>query len=97
MTTLTYYVIRHKATGELMPLMMRGRGYSHWNPSTQNKVYAIEDTPRLLKSEKQAHKVISGWFHCPNAYDQDGDLMLGKMDGRRKEDLEVVPITIRMN
>jgi hypothetical protein len=51
-----------------------------------------------LKSEKQAHKVISGWFHCPNSRnDQDGDLMLGKMDGRRKEDLEVVPITIRMN
>lgn len=91
------YAIRHKTTGELMPLMKRNRGYSHWNPGTvkEIKVYAQTNIPRLLLTEAMAKRVISGWFNCPNSRnDSDGELTLGPMDNRQKEDLEIVKVVL---
>lgn len=94
---MTYYVIRHKLSGQLMPLMLRGRGYSHWNPNINKTVFSELPVPRLLNSRKQAERVISGWYNCPNSRnDTDGDMCLGPMDNRRKEDLEIIKVFIRV-
>lgn len=90
------YIIKHRATGKIMPLMKRNRGYSHWNPSIPDKtVYSQTEIPRLLLTRKQAERVIHGWYNCPNSRnDYDGDLCLGPMDNRKKEDLQIVKVII---
>lgn len=98
--TLLFFVIRHRATLKLMPLMKRGRGYSHWNPGRPDgeKVYAETNTPRLLTSRKQAENVIKMWVKFPNAHTHitestwmgDGDEVLDwKEDGRSADDLMI--------
>ncbi|MGH9977567.1 MAG: hypothetical protein ACRD8Z_17290 [Nitrososphaeraceae archaeon] len=98
-----YYVIKHKATGELMPLFERNRGYSWWNPSN-NKLdpKKIIGVPRLLKSRKQANQVINQWNAMPCAEyrgyttysgEYDYDIQINS-DGRKKDDLEVVEVII---
>ena len=101
---MIYYLIRHKATGEFMPELKRGRGYSHWNPSSENGINPKRYTgaPRLLPSIRMAKQCISQWNACPNAsfYSKQssfGDEDCGmdiKPDGRKKEDLEVVIVNI---
>lgn len=98
---ITLYGIRHKATGKLMPLFKKNRGYSHWNPgSTYTHELVAKDTgiPRLLKSLKQANAVIRLWYQNPNMERSfstypDGDeydYIQTRYDGRIKDDLEVV-------
>lgn len=99
--TYRYYVIRHKATNELMPEMKRGRGYTHWNPSIvsdkDKTVYELP-TPRLIDTRRRAARIIIQWSVNPNAYrgistnyygEQD-DIIDIKPDGRTKDDLEIV-------
>ena len=102
----TFYLIRHIATQQVMPLCRRNRGYSWWNPNRKDdkesrpKVLFLE-IPRLLKSEKQAKKVIAMWRAFPNgkhsfyqsSYDGEyNDSIDFKDDGRKKEDLEVIKV-----
>ena len=97
------YVIRHKATGQLMPEMKR-RGYSHWNPTTGVVPTNARATPRLLPSAVSATRCIAQWAANPNGfnsyqsrtwYDPDGDSFVdSKPDGRAKTDLEVVPMQL---
>lgn len=104
MSLFVLYGIRHKETSEFMPLMKRGRGYSHWNPSNleAHKIYARLDIPRLLISRKQALKVISSWFAGQNgkhtsyqSYSGEWDDIVDfKSDNRKKEDLEVVEVRV---
>lgn len=105
---MIYYAIRHKASGQLMPQMKRGRGYSHWNPSNpdpEKKVYAIMPTPRLIDTRKRAMACLAQWAAMPNAkYFGHTDFETGykeydlatKRDGRKKEDLEVVKVELRI-
>lgn len=97
-----YYVIRHRATGEIMPALDRNRGYSHWNPPKMPDDKKILGVPRILKSIKQANQVISQWNAMPNAQfggytnhlgEDDYDIRI-KPDGRKKEDLEVIEVLI---
>lgn len=101
---MTVYVIRHKATQQIMPLMKKNKGYSHWNPGreVQRKLIGRTDIPRILHSEKQAKQVIVMWKALPNGrmtfmqnthgeYEDDIDF---KDDGRRKDDLEIVPMEL---
>lgn len=90
-----------------MPQMKRGRGYSHWNPSRPEpqKIYAELNIPRIVKTHKQASKLIVAWACNPNAYrhftsngyldDADEDIGV-KPDGRTKNDLEVVKVELRI-
>lgn len=104
MTLFILYVIRHKESNTLMPLMKRGRGYSHWNPSNPNahKITVELNIPRFLSSRKQAKRVIDMWFSWPNGktsgyQSRDGewdDTVDTKTDNRKKEDLEVVEVRI---
>ena len=95
---MIYYMVRHKASGEFMPQMRRGKGYSHWNPTTGKLPVLAIGVPRLISSRRQASRIISQWNSMPNtAYypRQEGEYDLDfKADGRKKEDLEVVEVNI---
>lgn len=97
---MIYYAIRHIKTQQLMPEARHRRGYSHWNPDNDHTPWGIFlNTPRLLESKKQANKVIVGWFTMPNSknkyFGDDEDLDIND-DGRKKEDLEVIKIELRI-
>lgn len=105
MTINIYYIIRHKQTSELMPQMLRGRGYTHWNPNIpdRKKIVAELDIPRLMMSRKQAEKVIRHWVAMPNAQasgyqsstNEWVDDISTKEDGRKADDLEILEITLK--
>lgn len=99
---VTFYLIRHIATKQIMPLARRNRGYSHWNPDSDSIITKglFRNVPRLLESEKQAAQCIRQWFNYPNGrqtsyqthYGEWDDIVDFKPDGRKKEDLEIVKI-----
>ncbi|MEX0595467.1 MAG: hypothetical protein WD512_03125 [Candidatus Paceibacterota bacterium] len=102
---MIYYVIRHKATGELMHQCKRGKGYSWWNPSNpQSKIPVFLNIPRLFESSKQAQRAISQWKANPNgrrsisqSYSGEfDDIVDFKDDGRKKDDLEIRPLFTRL-
>lgn len=101
----TYYAIRHKETGELMPQGKKDRGYSHWNPSNkEHEFIGALSTPRLLDTRRRAAKCIASWAAFPNGdihtmtdWETGASEDVGvryERDGRKKEDLEVVEITL---
>lgn len=92
-----FYLIRHKATGQFMPQMKRGRGYTHWNPGNPEaqEIFGKLNIPRLVETLKKAKAIISCWNAMPNSKtDMDGDLVLGRIDNRKKEDLEIVIVNL---
>ncbi len=101
---MIYYMVRHKESGDYMPELRRGRGYTHWNPSTKSmpQMAKLIGVPRLLPSRRTAQRVIVQWAAMPNArysgytsYDGEDDYDISiKDDGRKKEDLEVVEVSI---
>ena len=104
---MTYYVIRHKATGELMPQSRRDRGYSHWNPNNPEHEFGLRlGVPRLIDTRRRAVRCIYAWAANPNGRrslsapsyytgEQD-DIVDIKPDGRKAEDLEVVEVEIHL-
>lgn len=106
---MIYYMIRHKATGEFMPELRRGRGYSYWNPSKEDTLNVfthrkLTGTPRLLPSRRTAHRAIVQWNAMPNArlmvnhsfFGEEDEKIDIKPDGRSKEDLEIVEVNIEV-
>ena len=100
---MTYYAIRHRATGQLMPQSRRNRGYSHWNPSADHKFDQALTVPRLLENERTAQRCIAQWAVCPNGkrsgyqsfYDGEWEETIDfKDDGRKRDDLEAVRLKI---
>ena len=102
-------MIRHKATGEFMPELDRTRGYSFWNPSREPTSQAFAKSkllgvPRLFPARRNAHRSIVQWNAHPNSkmigrqtYDGEWDEDLDtKPDGRSKDDLEVVEVSIEV-
>jgi hypothetical protein len=101
-------MIRHKATGEFMPELKRGRGYTHWNPGKVDTAYNLDKkligTPRLFNSYKHAANSITQWNALPNAYNGFKSGPFGTEeyqinitdDGRKKDDLEIVMINIEI-
>jgi hypothetical protein len=97
---MVYFLIRHKATGEYMPLAKR-KGYTHWNPGIPGKVFgASMGVPRLIDTRRKAARIIVMWASQPNlSYHhtdniwESHDLQI-KEDGRKKEDLEIVEVCI---
>lgn len=104
---MIYYMIRHKATGEFMPELRRGRGYTHWNPgkvdtATHLGRRKLLGVPRLFPSRGSAYRAIVQWNALPNAYNGFRTTYFGEEDfdtnitddGRKKDDLEVVEVDI---
>ena len=104
----TLYAIRHIATKQYMP-QLRGKGYSYWNPSSTNPINDIKGrknagVPRLFPSSLCAKRAITAWAYMPNARmtyrtgyfgEEDYDI-IDKPDGRKKEDLEIVEVRIKI-
>ena len=98
---MKFYAIRHKASGELMPEMAR-RGYSFWNPSCPQPLYGAKESIRLFKDKKRAERCITAWSiglqYKSRFYSMyDGiseEETISKDDGRKKDDLEVVKVTL---
>ncbi len=99
-----YFAIRHKASGELMPSAKRDRGYSHWNPSNPEHIFKkAEDSPRLISTRRKAARCIAMWATNPNGKETSHQGYYGeweadvifKPDGRTKEDLEIIEVTIK--
>jgi hypothetical protein len=98
MTTvpMKFYMIRHKRTGEFMPLLRR-HGYIFWNPdhpSTVDMSEMMTGVPRMLPSERTARQCIARWVSSHNQAvakkeASHSGIMLST-DGRKKDDLEIV-------
>ena len=93
------FVIRHRVTGELMPLLDRNRGYSHWNPThPEHEHKSSLGVPRIFKAKADAVRAIGMWNACPNAtmsysrgYFGEEDYGLDiHPDDRNRDDLEVL-------
>lgn len=103
---MIYYMIRHITTGEFMPELRRGKGYTHWNPAkvdtAENLKRKLIGTPRLFPSRKVATRCIVQWYSMPNSKEKSSQNFYGEVDifttstpdGRKKEDLEVVEVNI---
>ncbi len=102
---MIFYAIRHIKSNELFPEVNTRGGYSHWNPDNPNMPKEIfKGVPRLFDTRRRAKKCIVEWFNCQNGRrhfftssfgEQDEDVTY-KPDGRTKEDLEVVEITLEV-
>jgi len=104
---MIYYVIRHKASGELMPQAKKDRGYSHWNPShLEHKFLSSLGVPRLIDTRRKATACIVQWAANPNVeryfindwetgHSEEAGLR-DKDDGRTKDDLEVLKINLQI-
>lgn len=105
---MTYFMIRHKPTGEFMPELREGRGYSHWNPSKAGTTTYLRTktlgVPRLFPDSRKAKLAIIRWIELPNAHHRkyqsaNGDWVESVQttnDGREIEDLEVVEVNIEI-
>jgi len=106
---MIYFMIRHKTTGEFMPELVKGRGYSFWNPTREDTLNIftkkkLTGCPRIFASRRKAHRSIVQWNAMPNSRwhttvsfegheDEAVDI---KPDGRSKDDLEVVEVNIEV-
>ena len=58
----SFYCIRHKASGELMPTLKNGRGYTYWNPlDSEWSDDCSTKTPRLFLTLEHAKGVVAKW------------------------------------
>lgn len=57
-----FYAIQHVASGELMPVLKNGRGYTHWNPGSPLWYSDCStNTPRLFTTLKHAKGSVARW------------------------------------
>lgn len=99
----TFFVIRHKPTGRLLPARMRATHYNFDRPEGTHE-------PRLFKSKRAAkncatcwaqgtwtantHQESDGWEHA--SYMVQDTPSPSAVPGRSHEDLEVVPATLTL-
>jgi hypothetical protein len=88
-----------------MPQAKKDRGYSHWNPdNSEHKFEQALGVPRLIDTRRRAAHIIAQWTCFPNArgvttqgYEGDIDFDIDtKPDGRKKEDLEIVEVSLEL-
>lgn len=105
--SITVYVVRHKPSGGLLPAPRgrMGRGGSHTEPVHFNG--SKETFPRFFPTAKNAKNCLAAWLHGkvvayryssgPHDYDYDEDIDVIPQPNRRKEDMEVIPVTITLS
>lgn len=106
---MEYFALRHKASGLLMPEFENGRGYSYWSPkpghtNTIGVDGALAGSVRLFSTPKGADNARVAWargihersYTGPTLEDPGGDDYVKARDvGRKKDDLEVVPMVLQ--
>lgn len=112
MTQLTMYAVRVISTQKYLPRSQRrdGRGGSHLEPvdfsdrSTWPERYAKNMMIRMYTNEADAKKLLAAWLHGKyiahrggDAYDEYyEDISIIPTPYRKREEMEVVPITITL-
>lgn len=107
---MNYYVIRHKASGLIMPQLKKNIGYSFWLANNNLMMNALP-VPRLLPSEKQAKKVVVEWAKGIFEWRQEVKPNINNNPlfnplfhkevrrirdlGRKQDDLEVVQVVLQ--
>lgn len=94
----TFYVIRHKATHELMPEVHTG--YTHWKPGQENS--RRSPIPRLFISEKKAKAALRSYLQGEFAWVpvHSGGISLTFVDKRKRinprnpDDFEVLEMRL---
>jgi len=99
----TYYIIRHKPSGEIMPAARSGAGYSHWNPTNKEEFTAADNVPRLFETKERAFSVCRSWCKGKRtrSYDIDdlghafysGTIII-PVSERKMSDLEVMEVSV---
>ncbi len=99
----TYYVIRHKTTGTLLPARVPATHYEFDRPNGAHE-------PRLFKTERAAKNCATCWAQGAwtqetrtesDGWDSPGNTYLAEpspqpVPGRRREDLEIVAATLEL-
>lgn len=102
----TYFIIKHKATGKIMPQLV-GRGYTNWNPShpDEKQVWVDALVPRLFVSKRSAQVSAIHWYR--GAYvmhrssgswpdiEPSEDLEVVPQPHRKQGDLEIIPVELK--
>lgn len=104
-----YFILRHVATGRVMPALMsrswRG-GWSYWNPASPSTYdHGHGTAPRLFETLRSAQNARSAWaqgYHKRErgtAYDWEGtpdgyDDHLVEGAGRKLTDLEILTVEL---
>lgn len=87
----SYYMLRHKSTGKLLPAQRRGRGSTSWDPAVKRNIDM--DYPRLFTRAATARRVLQNWERGEliNSYSRDEDYKPRWVEKpERKGQLEVV-------
>ncbi len=89
---MIFYAIRKKDTDEFLPEVRKGR--SHTEPTAGVP-------PRLFKDARSAKIALSYWLmgrwrvsHYDHWSGEGGELEPCKVEGRKREDMEVVPVSL---
>jgi len=102
-----YYVIRHKETGNYMPQKMfrtATGGYSFWEPTNAGGMGGVgfpAIIPRLFTNKQSAQTAITYWLkgNAEKMRDYDGEFeglaYNPPVISRKREDLEVITVTLR--
>ncbi len=98
-----YWVIRHKPSGGYLPVLPSGlrAGYTHTEPSTF-------DIPRLFMDAAAAKRALTWWMKGVTSVDRyqstnpdswgevNEDWHEQEMPDRKLEDMEVVPVLLKL-
>ncbi len=98
------YAVRVKGTQMYLPRPQRrdGRGGSHLEPMDFSRP---EDFPkdyrknmqiRTFREERAARIFLSSWLKGRFYGDEDGYVWIGKNSQRNREDMEIVPLQIKL-
>jgi hypothetical protein len=98
----TYHVIRHKPTLHLLPARVRATHYNFNNPEGAQE-------PRLFTTERAAKNCATCWaqgvwvqervteqdgWESPSYQYLDAPKPMATVEGRKREDLEVLPVSL---
>jgi hypothetical protein len=102
----TYYVVRHKVTGKILPQTFM-TGSTWWHPEPEETRINQKELPRLFYSERAGTNFINMWAkghavkHRASSFDFEGNedndewLEWEAVSGRSRSQLEVVPVTLQ--
>lgn len=105
---MTYFVIRHKASGKFMP-QLSGKGYTAWTPVHPNKdeEWPQALVPRLFHTKAAATAAASHWYRgiaysgteyneFTGDYNKSGEVIYSPQSHRKQGDLEVLEVELKL-
>lgn len=89
----SYYVIRDKRTGYIIPRRVKGTGSSYSEPGNPLHV-----PPRLFENEKCAKNFLGQWLrgrmHATGNWEDGFDIHVSPMAGRKRENMGIIPVAL---